>query len=163
MILGTYIDGRLLGYDEATYGFDIGGTPLSPFDVQASDQAGHFVWGSEDQRRWFYQVGPEAFVRAAEAARADAYEYAAQPSAQPAQYAVPTTSAQVDAYVAKTTARRDSRKDRKIAVALVIIAVVALLGAVLLGQLAASRVYDGMRQGQVTLNGPVNGSYEYRT
>jgi hypothetical protein len=56
MIIGTYVDGRPLGYDEASNSFDVGGTAVGIQDVIAYDQAAHLTWASEDLKSWAYQV-----------------------------------------------------------------------------------------------------------
>lgn len=52
MQVGTYVDGRTLGYDEATGQFDVGGTPISTADLMAYDSAGQITWTSDETRTW---------------------------------------------------------------------------------------------------------------
>lgn len=52
MQVGTYIDGRPLGYDEASHQFDVGGTPISTADLTAYDSAGQITWVNEETRVW---------------------------------------------------------------------------------------------------------------
>jgi hypothetical protein len=56
MQLGTYTDGRPLGYDETTGQFDVGGTPITHPDLLGYEQAGQISWASEEIRSWAHSV-----------------------------------------------------------------------------------------------------------
>lgn len=58
MIVGTYIDGRAVGYDENTRAFSVGGTPVSPAQVRAYAAAGQLTWTSAEMGAWFDQWFP---------------------------------------------------------------------------------------------------------
>lgn len=66
MQLGTFTDGRGLGYDQETYHFDVGGTLVSASDVAAWDGAGQITWSSGKQRDWFISTGVSVFTWAAD-------------------------------------------------------------------------------------------------
>ena len=68
MIIGTYIDGRPLEYDESHYQFSVGGTPVSLPAVRSYDAQGQIAWSMTEQRDWMYSIDEAAFVRAHEAA-----------------------------------------------------------------------------------------------
>ncbi|NTU89033.1 MAG: hypothetical protein HGA54_03870 [Actinobacteria bacterium] len=72
MIIGTYIDGRPLEYDESHYQFSVGGTPVSLPAVRSYDTQGHIAWSMTEQRDWMYSIDEGAFVRAHDAAVAQA-------------------------------------------------------------------------------------------
>jgi hypothetical protein len=54
--LGTYIDGRALGYSEASQRFDLGGAQVSHDHVRQWDEAGQITWVGDDLRSWAYQL-----------------------------------------------------------------------------------------------------------
>lgn len=64
MVIGSYIDGRILDYDEELYQFSIGGTLVSLPDVRAYDAAGQITWGMPEQREWLRTLDDAAFIEA---------------------------------------------------------------------------------------------------
>jgi len=73
MIVGTYIDGRSLGYDESLYRFSVGTVPVSFQDVHAYDAAGQISWLTDELRTWFHSIDANAFAQAAAQASAQYY------------------------------------------------------------------------------------------
>lgn len=126
MQVGTYFDGRPLGYDEATHTFDVGGTPVSSSDVMAYDDAGQISWSSPDTRTWARTYFAAPFVGTME-----------QPAAR-AVDAVPVTP--------------EPRKFPTWVVVVVVIAAVLVLGccaAVALSAIVASDQYSNVSSSSI--------------
>jgi len=68
--LGTYIDGRALGYSEASQRFDLGGIEVAHDHVRQWGDAGQITWASDDLRVWAYQLIAHNSALAAAAATA---------------------------------------------------------------------------------------------
>jgi hypothetical protein len=60
MIVGTYIDGRAVDYDETARAFSVGGTPVSPAQVRSYVAAGQLTWVSTEMGAWFDHWFPAA-------------------------------------------------------------------------------------------------------
>jgi len=67
MNLGTYVDGRLIGYDEQTGTLDVGGTPVTPQQLRDYDDAGQVSWELEDNRAWLDSSFPPVATATPEA------------------------------------------------------------------------------------------------
>lgn len=132
MQVGTYFDGRPLGYDEASHTFDVGGTPVSSSDVMAYDDAGQISWNSPETRTWartYFAAPPLGAMR--------------QPAAR-AVDAVPVTP--------------EPKKFPTWVVVVVVIAAVLVLGccaAVALSAIVASDQYSGVSSSTVETSAPV--------
>lgn len=64
MILGTYIGGQVLTYDEATGGFLLGIGPISVDELHELADAGEIAWAQPDFADWFESWFPAAPVAA---------------------------------------------------------------------------------------------------
>ena len=89
MILGRHMDGRVLGYNESTYRFDLSGHLVTGAAVEMWDKMDLIAWGSPEQRQWFISVGGARFdnvalqvASAAELLHDDAPQVAEQPAAE---------------------------------------------------------------------------------
>lgn len=69
MNLGTYVDGRLIGYDEQTGALDVGGTTVTPQQLREYDDAGQVSWDQMDNRAWLDSSFPPVATAASEVKR----------------------------------------------------------------------------------------------
>ena len=60
MILGRYVDGRDVTYDETSGYFGVGGTPVAPDAIRGYWMAGQLQWASADIAQWFQSAFPSA-------------------------------------------------------------------------------------------------------
>ena len=93
MELGTYADGRVVTYDDATHTFCIEGIATTADLLIRYDNAGQIAWASDSLRAWVHQYASSA-ATAAQAATAFQQPAAAYPPPnayqQPAAYQQPT-------------------------------------------------------------------------
>jgi len=69
MNLGTYVDGRSIGYDEQTGTLDVGGTAVTPQQLRDYDDAGQVSWESADNRAWLDSSFPSVATETPEVKR----------------------------------------------------------------------------------------------